>query len=408
MTRPQSASTDTVAPRRAGVLAQLLAAPFRVFFLLTAVHAALVVLIWTTVVTGLAAPPLAWPGAAWHAHELLFGTLPAAVAGFLLTAMANWTGMPALAGGRLAALAMLWLAGRAVMFLGAALPAPLVAGVDVAFLAVLGAYASRVLWRAGHRRSLLLMVAVAVLAAANLATHLGAGGLLPAAGPYGERLALNAATLLMVIIGGRITPAFTANWMRMAGRPYGGASHPWLERLVLAGTLAVVAASLAGLPPTWVAPLALLAALANGLRLAAWRGWQAAAEPLLWILHLGYAWVVLGLALQGLAPWLGGVPATAWYHAIGVGAMGTLILGVMTRVAVGHTGRALALPRGAVLIYWLVLAAGALRTGIALFPELGYREGLVAAGLAWSGAFVLYVGWYLPILARPRGDGRPG
>ena len=389
--------------------ASLLAAPFRLFFLLAALHGAAAMAAWLGQLSATLPPlPTAWSGPGWHAHELLFGTLPAALAGFLLTAMANWTGSAALSGRGLAALASAWLAGRLGLWFSAGELPVLVALADSAFPLALGGYATTVLLRHGHHRSLLLMLAVAALAAATLSSHLGNTGMLPGAGRYAHLVALSAALTLMVIIGGRITPAFTNNALRRQSQPPAAGARPALERLVLGSTLAVLAASVLAVPEPWIAPLALAAAAANGARLVLWRGWRVRADPLLWILHLGYGWIVLALALRGLAPWLDGLSASAWYHAAGAGAMGTLILGVMTRVAVGHTGRPLALPPAGILIYLLILTAGAARTGVAVLPEAGYRGGLLLAGLAWTGAFLLYALLYGPILARPRPDGRPG
>lgn len=391
-----------------GPAAALLAAPFRLFFLLAAVHAAGAMAAWIGQLTGSLALPLAWAGPSWHAHELLFGTLPAALAGFLLTAMANWTGTAPLSGRPLAALAALWAAGRLGLWFSAGALPVLVALVDMAFPLTLGIYATTVLVRQGHHRSLLLMAAVAALAAASLSSHLGNTGVVPGAAGYAQELALSAALTLMVIIGGRITPAFTNNWLQRQGRPRAAQARPALERLVLGSTLALLAASLLALPEPWVAPLALLAAAANGARLAGWSGWQARSEPLLWILHLGYGWIVLAMALRGAAPMLDGLSASAWLHATGAGAMGTLILAVATRVALGHTGRTLALSSGGLAIYLLILGAGLVRTAVAVLPGAPYREGLMLAAGGWIGAFLLYALLYGPILARPRPDGRPG
>lgn len=325
----------------------VLAYGFRPFFLLTGASAALLVAAWIGVLFAGLPLPIGVSPVAWHAHEMLFGVVPAAIAGFLLTAMPNWTGAAPLTGRGLLALLVLWLAGRLAMAAGAWLPALLVAIVDLGFLAVLAAYLAQVLLRHGNRRNLVLVALLLALAFANLAGHLDYAGLWPSGARIGQVLALDLLAVLMLVIGGRITPAFTANWLRQQGRdPSCVVTSPTLDQVALISAALVVVADLLTAWPAVGALAAGVAALANGYRLWSWRGWIAAREPLLWVLHVGIAWVVLALALKALTLVLA-LPASAWMHAMGTGAAGTLLLGVMTRVALGHTGRALRLPRGA-------------------------------------------------------------
>jgi uncharacterized protein involved in response to NO len=394
--------------RRSDGTPVLLAYPFRPFFLLAGVYGALLMAAWVALLTAGLPLPLANP-VAWHGHEMLFGLVPTAIAGFLLTAMCNWTGARPLRGRGLLALIGVWLLGRVALWSSGWLPAPLVMALDLAFLPALAGYAGWVMWRRGHRKSLHLAGVLGLLALANLASHLGMAGWWPAGLRLGEVLALDLIAVLMVVIGGRITPSFTATWLRLNGRDPGAVrtSVP-LDRAAALSVLALVPAELATGTPWLVAGLSLLAAGLNGWRLLRWRGWHAAGEPLLWVLHLGLAWVVLALVLKGLAPPLG-LPASAWMHALGAGAMGTLILGVMTRVALGHTGRSLVLPRGGIVIYLAVILAGLLRLAVALqFGVAGSEAVLAAAGLAWVLAFGLFTVLYWPVLTRPRVDGRPG
>lgn len=376
--------------------------PFRPFFLGAAVLAAVVVPLWVATLFGAVRPPLALPGLAWHVHEMLFGFLQAALAGFLLTAVCHWTGTRPLAGGRLAALFGVWLAGRMLFMFGAGLPGWLPPAVDLAFLPLVAtATGSRVI-RTRNWRSLPVLGAVLLLWLADLLFHLQ-GAAAPA---VPMRVAADAAVLLMLIVGGRITPAFTNNWLR-ARRPDAPAAsaHPWLDWATIGSAALVAALDLAG-----AAGAAGLAALAAGalsvFRLLAWRGWLTAREPLLWILHVGMAWVSAALLLRGLSGWLG-IPPTAWLHALGAGAMGTLVLGVMTRVSLGHTGRRLRLPRGAWTIYAAVIVAGVSRVGVA-GGLLDQRPGLVVAACGWSLAFMLFLTYFTSMLIRPRADGKPG
>jgi uncharacterized protein involved in response to NO len=385
----------------------ILAYAFRPFFLLTALYAIVLIGGWMGIWF------LGWPVAGdlspirWHAHEMLFGLVPAVITGFLLTAMCNWTGAPPLAGRGLAALVGLWLAGRVAMWSTAVLPPWMVMAVDCAFLLVLALYAGRVIVRAGSRRNLIMVAVLGILFLANAVAHLGFWWLVPAWSLRAELTALFLIVLLLVVVGGRITPAFTGNWLARQGADRTRVrSSTVVEALALGSTGALVLAAAMGLPAPGIAAVALFAGLVNAVRLLGWSGWLGRSEPLIWILHLGYAWVVIGLLLKG-GSLLFEMPESAWLHALGIGAMGTLILGVMTRVSLGHTGRALVLPPGAWLIYVLITLAAVVRVASAM----GWLEGrwpLLVSSLAWVLAFALFFVLYLPILISPRADGRPG
>ncbi|MDY6941703.1 MAG: NnrS family protein [Pseudomonadota bacterium] len=388
-------------------LAVLLGYPFRPFFLLTALYALVLIIAWVLFLFAGLPLPLDSNPLQWHAHEMLFGVIPAAIAGFVLTAMCNWTGAQPLRGGPLLLLLASWLAGRVVMWGAGFLPGWLVAAVDLAFLSVVAGYVAHVLVRFGNRRNHVLVWLLVLLASANLLMHLGFLDLWPAASRLGEVLALDVIALFLVVIGGRITPAFTANWLRMQGRASDRVVHSEsLDRVVFWVTMGMVPADFAIGTPELGAAVALAAAVVNGWRIYWWRGWQAASEPLLWILHVGMAWIVLALWLKGLTPWFE-LPPSVWMHTMGVGAIGTMILGVMTRVGLGHTGRILQLPRFAVWIYVAILMAAPLRLMAVLMPALA-TFGIVTSALAWTVAFGLFLVVYWPILSQPRADGRPG
>lgn len=386
----------------------LLAYPFRPFFLLTGVYGALIVAAWVAYLFLSLPLPLGVNPGQWHGHEMLFGMVPAAMAGFLLTAITNWTGAPPLKDNRLLGLLLVWLVGRLAMWLSGYLPAGLVAVLDLAFLPVLAGYAASVLLRYGSRHNLVLVVMLTLLFLANLAMHLDFAGLMPGLARLGEVIALDLIALIMVVIGGRITPAFTANWLRLHGRDPGAVKRSEiLDRCALVATALMIPVDLITSLPVAGGIVALVAALLNGVRLSRWAGWRTLDEPLLWILHIGYLWIVAALFIKGLVPFVDGLAETVWFHALGTGAMGTLILGVMTRVAMGHTGRPLRLPPYAIGIYIGVLAAGIARllaaTGVA-----DYRLGITFSAITWAVAFILFVLIYWPILSRPRADGRPG
>ncbi len=381
--------------------------PFRLFFLLTGLYGVVTVGAWMSYLFGGLALPLGWSSLHWHAHEMLFGLTSAAIAGFLLTAMCNWTGAPPLRGSALLGLACLWLAGRVMMWTASWWPAGWVAVVDLLFLPWMAIYVARVLLAHGNKRNLIMVAILLLLTLANGMMH---AGFMTGSGFWltlGQLTAFNLITLMMVVIGGRIIPLFTINWLRNNGGDIAAvAPSARLDRVTLITTALLVPADwLIGFP--WITGfLAAVAGVLHGARLATWGGWKTGREPLLWILHLGYVWIVVALLLKGAAAF-NLVAASVWQHALGVGAMGTLILGIMTRVALGHTGRSLALPPFGVLIY-LAITLGALSRVLTAVHVMDYRVGLSIAAIGWTLAFSLFVLIYWPILSRPRADGRPG
>lgn len=380
---------------------------FRPFFLGVGVYAAAVVVAWTLMWLGPLPMPYWLPGPWWHGHEMIFGVVAAAIAGFLLTSAPVWTGRPALSGRPLAALFALWVAGRAAMLAAGPLPAPVVAAVDGAFLPLVALSLARTVWGTGQVRNYGVVGLVAVLALANGAVHAQALGLGSELAPRALRFAVDLVVVLIVVIGGRITPPFTVNALLRRGVRVQVRPWPALDRAAVAAVVALAAADL--LVPRSLASgaLAAAAALAVGLRMARWHGLRSLGDPLVASLHAGMAWVVVGLGLVAAGDLGAPVAPTAGLHALTAGAMGAMILAVMTRVGLGHTGRPLVLPRGAVACYGLVHVGAAARVASALWPAQQAAL-LLAAGLLWAGAFALYAALYAPILFRPRVDGKPG
>jgi len=386
----------------------LLAYGFRPFFLLTGVYASVLILGWMGFLFGGWSLPLGWSPMKWHSHEMLYGLIPAAIAGFLLTAVTNWTGAKPLSDGPLLALVLLWLAGRLALWTASWLPGGVVAALDLAFLPVLALYMARVLVQHGNRRNLILVAVLALLALGNLLMHWGFVTGNTALLQRGEQLGFNLILLIMIIVGGRIIPAFTANWLRGQGKdPERVTRSVWTDRLAIGSVALLLALDAVTAPAALVGVAALAAGGINALRLVQWSGWRTAREPLLWILHLAYFWIALALLLRGLGLFTDLVSDSLWQHTLGVGGMGVLILGVMTRVAMGHTGRPLKLVRFGLVIYLAIIAATLLRLGAAL-QWLDYRTGVTLSAIAWILAFSLFVVLYWPILSRPRADGRPG
>lgn len=374
----------------------------RPFFLLAAVWAILAIGVWIAGLRGLIALSPAYPATLWHSHEMIYGFAVAGMAGFLLTAIPNWTGRPPLAGYPLAALCGLWIAGRIAVTLAAEIGLPLAAAIDLSFLAVLWVYVLREVAAAGNWRNLPVALAPGLLLASNALVHadaLGAG----ATAALGHRIGVAVFVLLIAMIGGRIVPAFTGNWLRNTDR---GEPLPATSKVVEVSSLALSAVTLVA----WlVAPvdyvtgsLAALAAATHTLRLARWSGQKTGAEPLLWILHLAYAWLPVGFALLAAAALFPAqVHMSAAIHALTAGAMTTMILAMMTRAALGHTGRALHAGRGTTAVYVLITACAVSRVA-APFLATAYMPLLDAASVLWVLAFLLYLAIYAPILLGPK------
>ncbi len=384
----------------------LLAFGFRPFFLLAGLAGALTPPVFLAAYTGLIDADFGGPVTYWHGHEMIFGFVVAAVAGFLFTALANWTGRAPVRGATLGALVGLWLAGRAAMALAGILPAALVAAVDLALLPALAVLVLRELIRGRNRRNLPFPVLLMVLFAANLLFHLERLGVAETARP-GLYLAVHVIALLIAIVGGRVVPAFTTAALRRAGRDACLRSPPWLERAAIAAVAAVAVAELADPGGAAAGALALAAALLLAARLSGWRGLATLDQPILWVLHLGYGWLAVGFALKAAADLGGWLPPSAALHALTAGAAGTMILGVMTRAALGHTGRSLATPPAIVVAYGLISVGAALRVAE---PVLAAPSVVIlsASALIWAGGFAIFTVLYWPILTRPRVDGRPG
>ena len=381
----------------------LLALGFRPFFLLAGLAAAASVPLWLLAMQGAVSVSSHLAPALWHGHEMVFGFGLAVVAGFLLTATANWTGRRTPAGTGLAALAVLWLAGRILLSAGETVPTWLVVAVDATFAPTLALVLLWPILGTRNHRNLIFPVILLVMGAVNLAFHAAALGLMPLDPSQILRAAVDLIVLMIVIIGGRVIPLFTRNVL-----PDAGVRTTLPDAPVIGAAALFVAADLVlGSGPV-VGVAALAAALANGVRMIGWRGFAARHMPILWILHAGYAWVVVAFALRALAELTGWVPADAALHAFTVGAIGTMTLGMMSRVTLGHTGRRIVAAPPTVVAYALVLAAAFLRVLAPMASGEGYLGLLMFSGMLWTAAFLIFAAVYAPILARPRADGRPG
>lgn len=379
---------------------------FRPFFLLAGLSAALLLPLWLAVLAGAAAPPGGLVPSFWHAHEMLYGFAAAALAGFLLTAAPNWTNSRPVQGAPLAGLVLLWLAGRLSPWLYPLAPAA-AAAFDLAFLPAVAAWLGAALFRAGNRRNYVFLPLIGSLVAANALVHLEYAGL-AATGALGLRLAIGVLVLTIAVVGGRIVPSFTQNALRAGGEAVVIAPKPAVERLALGSLALLVIADL--IPGAGVAAgaLALLAGAVHAYRLSGWHGARTLHSPILWVLHLGYAWIVAGLWLKGLAGLTGLLPETAALHALTVGGVGTMTMAVMSRAALGHTGRPLVAPKPVAAAYVCISLAALLRVLGPLLPGAAYTGMLHGSGLFWTLGFGLFALTYAPMVFAPRLDGKPG
>ncbi|WP_006747630.1 NnrS family protein [Thioalkalivibrio paradoxus] len=378
------------------MLRTLFSIGFRPFFLAAGWLAAAWVLIWVTFLLR-GSPSLgSLHPILWHGHEMVFGLAAAVIAGFLLTAVQNWTGLTSTTPASLGVLFATWVLARLGFLFPDAIPLWLTSIADLAFFPLLAGMMARVLWRARNRNNYLLVPLLLAFAVLNLAIHLDLHGVRPGIGIPALHLTVYLVTLLLVFMGGRVIPFFTERRLP----DLGVRRWPVLDWATLLVTLAILPGYLwLGRDPA-LAPLLLAAAALNLIRLLAWRPWGTLTVPLLWILHVSYFWIPVGFLLQGIH--LLGAPVS-WsigIHALMVGAMGGLILGMMARVSLGHTGRPLEAPAVITVAFLLIVLAAAARVAMAVFPVAGWL--LLLTGLLWSAAFALFALYSTPVLLAPR------
>jgi len=363
---------------------------FRPFYLLASSFASLSILVWTMQFSGLL--PYAYlQGPIWHAHEMLFGFTLAVLTGFLLTAGQNWSGQPTPKGAYLAALAALWVAGRILVL------SPwswLAAGVNVAFPLAVATALAIPLYRGNNRRNYFFVALLLLMALAQLVVHLNALGVLQVPGWAGIALGLDVMLLVLSVMGGRVIPMFTNNAIPGAK----AVRHPWVEKLALGMVLLLIASDALHVSGTWLALLAVFTMLAHLTRLCLWQPWKTLHTPLVWVLHAAYAWIPLHLAFRAMAA-MSWVSSSVANHALTAGAIGTMVIGMMTRTALGHTGRKLVAGKAEVSCYSLVSAAAVVRVFVPLVnPSLVTYAVLIAAAM-WSFGFAVYTVQYWGILS---------
>ena len=378
---------------------------FRPFYLAAGAFAVVAIPVWVAFYLGLLPAGGYLQGAAWHSHEMIFGFATAVIAGFLLTAVRSWTSQPTASGAALAALVALWLLARLLIVTGPPLAAVL---VDLTFLPALALALAIPIVRSKNRRNLKMLAVLGVLALANLGYHLAYLNVLPAPLMSVAVMAtLDVITILMAIIGGRVIPAFINNAIATA-KPRTSSN---LERVAFASLVIILVMGLVNfwlpLPAFVWLVLLMTAALAHGARLLLWQPQRSYRDPLLWMLPVAYAWIPISLVLRA-ATYVTAVPPAAAIHALTLGAMSSLMMAMMTRSALGHTGRKLTAGPIEIAAFVLLQLAAVVRVFAGLlWPEL-YRDSVLIAAVLWCLAFALFLYRYLPMLLRPRIDGLPG
>lgn len=384
---------------------------FRPFFLLAGILAVVGMTQWLLVINGYPWPTNANLSTLWHAHEMALGFGGAVIAGFILTAGANWTGRPPVRGPLLAALVFSWLCGRVALLFSGLLPAMLTMLLDLLFPVLFGLIATREIYGARNRRNYGVLAIAWMLSLFTLVFHTAAIGLLAEEAATDlqrivSRLFVYLLAVLITILGGRVIPGFTGTWLRMRGVSKLPGSRPGLESAIVPLTIAAGISQSVWPIGILTAVLCISAGAAHLLRLSGWRGLATTAEPLLLVLHVAYAWLGVGFLLLGAVALGMALPETAALHALTVGGIGGVILGMITRVALGHTGRPLQAAR-IIQIAYVLLGFSAIARTFSPLNAGGIALAYTGSGLLWIAAFGLFVWHYAPILMRPRAD-QPG
>jgi uncharacterized protein involved in response to NO len=381
----------------------LLGLGFRSFYSLAAVFAVIAMGLWLAIFTGMAPFSTDLPGVFWHSHEMVFGFSAAVITGFLFTAVRNWTGQPTPTGALLGAIVLLWISARMLLVFGAG---GLEVILDVLFLPVVAVAIAIPVFRSANKRNYKVVGITAVMAVLHFVFHLALSGELPASLSRPSLFAvIDVITILFALVGGRVIPAFTKNAV-----PGSNPTHkPFVEiaafgLLVLLAATQLVSGEMA-LNPWLPAGLAFLAAAAHALRLALWQPSVTLNSPLLWMMPVAYSWLPVALVLRGLAG-LGMVLPGTWIHALTVGALTSLMIAMMMRSTLGHTGRELVASRTDLVMFLLLQLAAVLRVLAGMTGNHGMLT--LLAGIVWIAAFAQFLLRYLPMLMAPRIDGKPG
>ena len=381
----------------------LFALGFRPFFLLSGVFAILSIALWVPTFAGWLPLNSYYGQIGWHSHEMIFGYTAAVIAGFLLTSVRNWTEMATAQGWSLAGLTLIWCLGRILPFFPSALPPVVIALVDLSFLPALVVGIGVPLVRRGERRNLLFLPIIAVFWLANLLVHLALLGFAVNLAHRAVLLGLDLVVLLIVVMGGRVIPFFTERALD------GVRIKRWsaVEWLAIFSAIAFAIAEFLFSDLRIAGLFAVVAAISNGIRLGGWYSHRLWRVPLLWVLHLGYSWIVAGFLLRAGSA-LGVLPPQFTLHAFSLGAIGVLTLGMMARVSLGHTARPLKVGTEMAIAFAAVNFAAVIRGLLPIFYPQWLFEFVILGGVLWVAAFTIFTIVYAPILTQPRLDGQLG
>jgi len=381
----------------------LFALGFRPFFALAGLSALILILLWNAIFKGTWAADNYFTPTYWHAHEMLLGYSVAVISGFLLTAVKNWTGRPTLTGDQLAGLCILWLYGRIAPFYASLLPDILIALIDLAFLPLLAYHVTKPILAAQQYRNLIFTALLLFLAYGNGLIHSEMLGLKAHTAMVGLQLVVGTIVILILVIAGRVFPFFTERGLpgTLAIR------NPQFDQGSVVSAVLVFGLLLFDVSGIWLALPALLATVINIARVAGWYVQRIWYVPLLWVLYIGYGWIILGFALTALSAYSLIQPSLAM-HAFTLGGIGVLTLGMMARVALGHTGRALRASNAIAIGFVLINVAAFFRVLLPIAWPNGYEIFIYGSTLAWLAAFSLFIFVYGPILTSPRIDGKEG
>ncbi|MCK5831982.1 MAG: NnrS family protein [Methylococcales bacterium] len=381
----------------------LFALGFRAFFALAGLFALLLITLWTSIFNGTLMVDNYFPNIYWHAHEMLLGYSVAVIAGFLLTAVKNWTGVQTLQGDKLLGLCLLWVYGRLVPFYSELIPDELIALVDFSFLPMLAFFLAKPILKAGNVKNLFFIGLLLLMALGNGLIHAEILGMTESSAETGLDLVVAIIIMIILVIAGRVFPFFTEKGLKgvIAIR------NPLLDILSVA-TSAVVFLLLIFDINGWVLTgCSILAVIANTLRVAGWYVQKIWYVPLLWVLYMGYGWIMLGFIFVSLAS-ISIVPSSLATHAFTVGGIGVLTLGMMARVSLGHTGRALKVSNTIAVAFVLINLAALFRVVMPAMVPSGFTDFLMISTYCWLAAFSLFIYVYAPILSTARVDGKAG
>jgi len=384
-----------------------LSAGFRPFFLFAGIYGAVPLLAWLWVFLGDGSTPGNFAPSYWHGHEMIFGFVIAAAAGFLLTAVPNWTGSDPFSGWPLAILVLIWVSGRMAMWFGASLGPHFVAGVDLLMIPALAIYIGRRLVAHKVRRNYIVLGVLGLLFMSNLMMHLEATGTYGDSARFGLDLGMYGVVILVTLISGRVIPGFTANALRRQGvEVETGTPESVTKAVMLCVILAVLSDLFAGESRLVAGIFAAFASLALLIRMGRWKTRLVLGDPIVWVLHAGHLWLVMGFALLAAANLSDAVERGAAVHALTAGAMGTMVLAMMSRVALGHSGREILASPATVAAYWMVIMGSFFRVSAPLvqvqLPGDSFSILIGAAGLLWAGGYMIFTVAFWPILIKPR------